>query len=422
MGVKLIVHGALCSSRDRRPAPCRSWSCAEGSNSLGESLKRVYTYLSMRPYMAEAIVDLTQLAQNIATVRARVGERIKILFPVKADAYGHGAVGVAQAAERAGVDYFGVANIAEAQELREAGIKIPILILASSRIAHIAELVRTDVDITLSSLEFARALAAEAQRQGRRVCVQVKVDTGMGRNGALPKDALHICRAIAQMKQLECTGVFSHFACSYSERAEDQQFTRQQIAVFNELLEQLDQENILPPLRHIANSSGFVQYEREVTTGYYNMIRPGILLYGYPEVRRAWTEPIKPILRVRSWIVTENRLPAGSFIGYGRRFQTQRPSRIVTIPVGYADGVIWLLANTGEVAIHGKRAPMVGSISMDQITVDVTDIPEAKVGDEVELIGPQMPAEEIARKIGANFTEVVLTALSKRVARTYRSS
>ncbi len=136
MGVKLIVHGALCSSRDRRPAPCRSWSCAEGSNSLGESLKRVYTYLSMRPYMAEAIVDLTQLAQNIATVRARVGERIKILFPVKADAYGHGAVGVAQAAERAGVDYFGVANIAEAQELREAGIKIPILILASSRIAQ----------------------------------------------------------------------------------------------------------------------------------------------------------------------------------------------------------------------------------------------------------------------------------------------
>jgi alanine racemase len=375
----------------------------------------------MRPYMAEAIVDLKQLAQNIAVVRARVGERIKILFPVKADAYGHGAVAVAHAAERAGVDYFGVANIAEAQELRASGIKAPILILASSRIAHIAELVRTDVDITLSSVEFAQALAAEAQRQGRRVRVQVKVDTGMGRNGALPQDALHICRAIAQMQSLECTGIFSHFACSYSEQPEDQQFTRQQIAVFNELLEQLDRENILPPLRHIANSSGLVQYEREVTTGYYNMIRPGILLYGYPEVRRPWTEPIKPILRVRSWIVTENKLPAGSFIGYGRRFQTKRASRIVTIPVGYADGVIWLLANVGEVIIHGRRAPIVGAISMDQITVDVTDIPEAQVGDEVELIGPQMSAEEIARKIGANFTEVVLTALSKRVVRTYSS-
>jgi alanine racemase len=137
--------------------------------------------------MAEAIVDLKQLAQNIAVVRARVGERIKILFPVKADAYGHGAVAVAHAAERAGVDYFGVANIAEAQELREAGIKAPILILASSRIAHIAELVRTDVDITLSSVEFAQALAAEAQRQGRRVRVQVKVDTGMGAQRRAPQ-------------------------------------------------------------------------------------------------------------------------------------------------------------------------------------------------------------------------------------------
>lgn len=369
--------------------------------------------------MSEAIIDLKQLAQNIATVRARVGERIKILFPVKADAYGHGAVGVARAAEQAGVDYFGVANIAEAQELREAGIKTPILILASSRIAHLAELVRTDVDITISSLEFAQALAAEAQHQGRRVRVQVKVDTGMGRNGALPKDTITICRAISAMPSLECTGIFSHFACSYSEQAEDQQFTRHQIAVFHELLAQLDREGILPPLRHIANSSGLVQYESEVTTGYYNMIRPGILLYGYPEVRRAWTEPIKPILRMRSWIVTMNELPPGSFIGYGRRFHTKRQSKIVTIPVGYADGVIWLLANVGEVVIGGKRAPIVGAISMDQITVDVTDVPEAQVGDEVELIGPHITAEEIARKIGANFTEVVLTALSKRVARVY---
>lgn len=373
----------------------------------------------MRPAMSEALIDLAQLTRNIATVRARVGERVKVLFPVKADAYGHGAVGIARAAERAGIDYFGVANIAEAQELRDAGITTPILILASSRIAHVAELVRTDVDVTLSSWEFAQALAAEAQRQGRRVRVQVKVDTGMGRNGALPQDALALCRLIAQMPALECTGIFSHFACSYSEKPEDQEFTRQQIVVFNDLLAQLDREGILPPLRHIANSSGLVQYESAVTTGYYNMVRPGILLYGYPEVRRPWTEPIKPILKMRSWIVTMNELPAGSFIGYGRRFQTKRRSRIVTIPVGYADGVIWLLANIGEVVIHGKRAPMVGSISMDQITVDVTDIPEAKVGDEVELIGPQMPAEEIARKIGANFTEVVLTALSKRVVRVY---
>ncbi len=376
----------------------------------------------MRLYMSEALIDLKQLAQNIATVRQRLGTHTKILFPVKADAYGHGAVGIARAAEKAGIDYLGVANIGEAMELREAGMTLPILIMSSSRIAHISDLVNTGVDVTLSSLEFAHALHAEAQRRGKIVRVQVKVDTGMGRNGALPGDALAICRALRNMPNLKVTGIFSHFACSYSEKPEDQEFTWHQIAVFNDLLAQLDREKILPPLRHIANSSGLVQFEGDVTRGYYNMVRPGILLYGYPEVRRPWTEPIKPILRMRSWIVTMNELPAGSFIGYGRRFQTKRRSRIVTIPVGYADGVIWLLANAGEVVIHGRRAPMVGSISMDQITADVTDIPEAKVGDEVELIGPQMTAEEIARKIGANFTEVVLTALSKRVARVYITS
>jgi alanine racemase len=369
--------------------------------------------------MSEAVIDLKQLARNIATVRQRLGTHTKILFPIKADAYGHGAVAIARAAEQSGIDYFGVANIVEAQELRDAGIRTPVLILSSSRVAHVPDIVRTDVDVTLSSLEFAQLLAVEARQQNRRVRVQLKVDTGMGRNGALPGDALTICRTLHDMPNLNVTGIFSHFACSYSEKLEDQEFTRHQIAVFNDLLAQLDREKILPPLRHIANSSGLVQFESEVTTGYYDMVRPGILLYGYPEVRRPWTEPIKPILRMDSWIVTMNELPSGSFIGYGRRFQTKRTSRIVTVPVGYADGVIWLLANTGEVVIHGKRAPMVGSISMDQITVDVTDIPEAKVGDEVELIGPHITAEEISRKIGANFTEVVLTALSKRVARVY---
>ncbi|MCI2429751.1 alanine racemase [Candidatus Acetothermia bacterium] len=369
--------------------------------------------------MAEALIDLKQLERNIATVRAHLSPDVKILFPVKADAYGHGAVEIARTAERVGIDYLGVANIGEALELRAAGIQILILTLAASRIEHIPELLSIDLDISLSSLDFARALNTEAVRQAKRAKVQIKVDTGMGRNGALPKEALQICRALQKMPGLQVTGIFSHFASSYSEDPDDQAFTRRQIVIFNDLLAQLDREKLLPPLRHIANSSGLVQYEREVTTGYYNMVRPGILFYGYPEVRRPWVEPIKPILRMRSWIVTVNELPPGSFIGYGRRFQTKRRSKIVTVPVGYADGVIWLLANIGEVLIHGKRAPIVGAISMDQITVDVTEIPEAKLGDEVELIGPQMTAEEIARKIGANFSEVVLTALSKRVARVY---
>jgi alanine racemase len=262
-------------------------------------------------------------------------------------------------------------------------------------------------------------LNAEAEKLGKKVRVQVKVDTGMGRNGALPEQVLPLFRVFRELPRLIPQGIFSHFAVSYSENKEDQAYTHWQIEIFDQLLKDLDREGLLPPLRHIANSSGFIQYYDDVTTSYYNMVRPGILFYGYPEVRRPWTQEIKPILSVRTWIVSINELAAGSYIGYGRHYRTTQPQRIATLPVGYADGVSWLLANQGEVALHGKLARLVGSVSMDQVTIDVTHIPEARVGDEIELVGPNMPAEEVARRMGANFTEVVLTALSKRVARVY---
>ncbi len=380
---------------------------------------RSYTRLTMRPATAEAIIDLAQLRRNFTIVRQRVGSQTKILFPVKADGYGHGAVMVGRAAQQAGLDYLGVANVGEAIELRQAGITMPILILSSSLLSHASELVRAEVDVTVSQPTMAQTLNAEAAKLGKKVRVQVKVDTGMGRNGALPEQVLPLFRRFRELPYLVPQGIFSHFAVSYSETAEDQAYTRGQIRAFTQLLKELDSEGLLPPLRHIANSSGFIQYDGEVSQGYYNLVRPGILFYGYPEVRRPWTQGIRPILSVRTWIVSINELPAGSYIGYGRHYRTSSRQRIATLPLGYADGLSWLLANQGEVALHGKLARIVGSVSMDQITIDVTHIPEARVGDEVEIIGKKMPAEEIARRMGANFTEVVLTALSKRVARVY---
>jgi alanine racemase len=369
--------------------------------------------------MAEAIVDLNQLRRNFSIVRQKVGHKTKILFPIKADGYGHGAVMLGRAAQQAGIDYLGVANVAEAVELRQAGVTIPILILSSSLAAHAAELVRAEVDVTVSNPAMATLLNAEATKLGKKVRVQVKVDTGMGRNGTQPENVLPLFKVFRTLPNLIPQGIFSHFAVSYSEAQEDQAYTQQQIQMFDQLLKDLDKEGLLPPLRHIANSSGFIQYYDTVTAGYYNMVRPGILFYGYPEVRRAWTQEIKPILSVRTWIVSINELPEGSYIGYGRHYHTTRNQRIATLPLGYADGLSWLLANKGEVALHGKLASLVGSISMDQITVDVTHIPEARVGDEIEIVGPHMPAEEVARRMGASFTEVVLTALGKRVARVY---
>jgi alanine racemase len=369
--------------------------------------------------MSEAVVSLSQLRCNVQIVRQQVGARVKILFPIKADGYGHGAVALARAAQNLGLDYLGVANVAEALELREAGITMPILIFSSSRVAHASDLARADVDVTLASPQIAEAIHREAVALGKKVRIHVKVDTGMGRNGALPEEVLPLFKLMRGLPQLIPQGIFSHFSCSFSEQPDDQAYTRNQIKTFNQLLSELDREGLLPPLRHIANSSGLIQYFDEVTTGYYNLVRPGILLYGYPEVRCAWTQAIRPILRVRTWIVSIKELPAGHYIGYGRHYRTPAAQQIATLPVGYADGLIWLLANQGEVALHGKLARIVGGISMDQITIDVTHIPEARVGDEVEIIGDHMPAEEIARRIGANFTEIVLTALSKRVTRVY---
>lgn len=369
-------------------------------------------------HMAEARIDLGRLRRNIEIVKKRLG-KIKLLFPVKADGYGHGAVGVSRLAEEVGVDYLGVANLLEALELRQAGIRLPILILSASRPELAKELIEANVTVTISQVEMAEALERAAAQAKRKVKVHVKVDTGMGRNGVLADEAYDFVLSLGKCPHIEVEGIFSHFSVSYSEDPEDQEYTHYQIRTFNGLLARLDHVGRLPPLRHIANSSGLIQYEEEVTTGYYNMVRPGVLLYGYPEVRRPWTEGIRPPLKLVTWVVSVKKLPPGSFIGYGRKYKTDSERLIATLPVGYADGINPKLACQGEVVIRGQRAPIVGGISMDQLTVDVTHIPQVKVGDEVELIGDAMPAEEIARRIGARFTEVVLVALSRRIARIY---
>jgi len=370
-------------------------------------------------YMAEAQIDIGKLLRNIEIVRSRL-RGVKLLFPVKADAYGHGAIRIAKLAEEAGVDYLGVANLFEALELRQEGIRLPILILSASRPDLAEKLAEADVTVSVSTPEMAGSLEQAAAKAGKKVKVHIKVDTGMGRNGVLAEEAYDFALKLhRECPHLEVEGIFSHFSASYSEDPADQEYTRGQIRTFNRLLEALEAAGRLPPLRHIANSSGLIQYEEEVTSGHYNMVRPGVLLYGYPEVHRTWTAEIRPIMTLRTWVVCLKRMSPGRYIGYGRQYRTDSERLIATLPVGYADGVHPLLANRGEVVIKGRRAPIVGGISMDQLTVDVTHIPGVRVGDEVELISPKLPAEEIARKIGARFTEVVLTALSRRVARVY---
>jgi alanine racemase len=375
--------------------------------------------------MAEARVDLARLEQNIAIVKERLASRgVRLLFVVKADAYGHGAVPIARRAEAAGIAALGVANLQEALQLRQAGVELPILVLGLSHPHHLpllAELGELDIAITLVGLDFARALDREARRRGTQPKVQVKVDTGLGRIGIKPEEALSFFRRLRQFKSLQVEGIFSHLSVAASPRPEDREYTLAQIARFNEVLEKLDRAGLLPPLRHIANSAGLLGYFEEVTSGYLNMVRPGILLYGYPEVEADWTRGIRPIMALRTWIVAVRAVPRGTYIGYGRSFRTSRPSRIAVIPIGYADGLDVRLSNRGEVALPGRgaRAPIVGRVSMDQTTIDVTELRGVAVGEEVELFGEHLPATELAERVGAPCVEAILTHIGGRVARVY---
>lgn len=374
----------------------------------------------MGAHLAEARVDLNQLRTNVRTVQAHIGDT-RLLVPVKGDGYGHGAVETARTIEALGVDYLGVANLYEAVELRDAGIPAPVLILSASHPHHAESLVEADVSVTVSTYELARALERAAAEREATVTVHVKVDTGMGRNGALANEALEFVRFLrTECPHLNIEGVFSHFSVSFSEKPDDQAYTRRQIETFNRVLDELDANGLLPPLRHIANSSGLIQYEAEVTSGHYNMVRTGILTYGYPEVRRPWTDPVQPVMNLVTWVVSLKELPSGSDIGYGRRYTTSSTERIATLSIGYADGLPPGLANNGDVLIHGQRAPIVGGVSMDQVTVNVSDIDGVAVGDEAIIMNGHQPANVIAERLHTGFTEVILTGLSRRVARVYQ--
>lgn len=373
--------------------------------------------------MAEARIDLARLERNAAIIKEKLaGRGVRLLFVVKADGYGHGAVPVALRAQAAGAEALGVANLQEALQLRQGGVDLPIIILGLPHPHHLpllAELGELDISITVAGLDFARALDREARKIGTYPKIQVKVDTGLGRIGVMAEEVLSFFRSLRQFRHLRVEGVFSHLSVATSLKPEDREYTLRQIDRFNDALERLDRAGLLPSQRHIANSAGLIGYFEEVTSGYLNLVRPGILLYGYPEVEADWTESIRPVMSLHTWVVAVRSVPRGTYIGYGRSYRTTRPTRLAIIPVGYADGLDVRLSSLGEVVISGARAPIVGRISMDQTTVDVTRLRDVAVGEEVELFGDHLPATEWAERCSAPCVEVILTHLGRRVVRNY---
>ena len=366
-----------------------------------------------------AEISLAAIRHNIREVKKRLPEGVKLLGVVKANAYGHGAVPVASYLENQ-VDYFATATIEEAIELREHGISAPILILGYVSPSQYSDLVEYDITQTIDSYAQALALEKEAARQNRKAKAHLAVDTGMTRIGfqVTEHDADEAAK-IADLPHIELEGMFTHFSCADQE---DKTYCSMQMEKYDKMTELLAKRGVTIPLRHICNSAGIMEFDDHR----FEMVRSGIITYGiYPseEVKKERLDLI-PALSWKSHVIHVKEVGPGIGVSYGATYVTEKPmTRIATVSAGYADGYPRALSNQGCVLIHGKKAPIIGRICMDQMMVDVTDIPDVQVEDVVTLVGTDgdetITIEEIANP-AARFDYEMLCNISSRVTRVYK--
>ncbi len=373
-----------------------------------------------------AEIDLDALAHNFALIQERAGG-MPLCAVVKADAYGHGAVHCARAMAKAGAAGFAVSCLAEAVELRRAGLGQPIVILGHTQPAFAGVLMENDVSQACFSLEYAEALSAAALNAGGRLRVHIKVDTGMGRIGfAVRTDfdkAVAEMLAACRLPGLEAVGLFQHFAVADSVSPDDRDYTAAQQALFCKAYEALHAAGQEFAVVHCDNSAAVMLHPEwpAALPAEKCMARPGIILYGYDPSGEVRFHCFTPVMRLKTVVSQVKTLAPGESTSYGRHFTAEKPTRIATLCAGYADGYPRLLScGKGIVELHGKPARVLGNVCMDQMMVDVTDIPEAKEGDEAILWGGRVSdsAESIADKTGTIVYEV-LCGVSRRVPRIY---
>lgn len=365
------------------------------------------------------VIDLAALRWNLRQIRAKVGAQVKILSMVKANAYGHGAPAVARALVEEGSDAFGVATLEEGVELRQAGIRTPILVVAGTYVEQLDQFLGNNLTPVVHELDGMQRLDAAVLNQGKTLDVHVKIDTGMGRIGFLANEMGGWLDELKRLKALRLQGIFSHFSTAEDVTGD---FTRAQLVTFSNLVQRLRAESIAPPLVHLANSAATIT----LPDAYFDMVRPGIMLYGiYPSAAMAHQIELKPVLSWHTRIVQLKKVPAGTSISYGQTFVTERESLIATLPVGYADGYSRLLSNRGAALVRGRRAPVAGRVCMDLTMLDVTAIANVQQGDEVILLGRQGGAEISADEMAGwakTISYEVLTSISARVPRIHHHS
>ena len=377
-------------------------------------MKKIHN--SFEYHRSFACIDLTAIKDNFDAVKSLVGSETKVMAVMKADAYGHGAVRVAKALEDR-ADCFAVADIEEALELRENGIKNPVLILSYTSAYQYETLIENNLISTIYSLEDAARLSDVASKLGKICKVHIAVDTGMNRVGFESRpESVDVIEKISRLPNIEIEGVFTHFACA---DCEDKTSANTQKKRFDDFIELLEAKGINIPLKHCCNSAATIDFD-----SHYDMVRVGIALYGlYPSDEvMADKVTLKPAMEVISHIIHIKDVEAGVGIGYGHTYVTSEKRKIATVCIGYADGFNRAFSNKGYVLVRGKRAPVIGRVCMDQIMVDITDINGVNVGDYVVILGENggetLTAEQLGEMCGSFNYEIVCTFMP-RVVRVY---
>ena len=362
-------------------------------------------------------IDLDKISHNFQAVQEKAG--VPVMAVVKADAYGHGAIQVARLLQGK-CAFFGVSSILEALELRRAGLAEPILILGQTPVSAFPAAIREDIRPTIFHYEDAVALSETAAKMGKTALFHFAVDTGMGRIGFLPTpQSADLCAEIAKMPGLQAEGLFSHFATA---DCEDLSRSREQARLFDEFDAMLKDRGVHIPIRHLDNSAGLMNFPN-----HYEMVRSGIITYGlYPSDQvNPGLLHLSPALEWVSRVTHVKELPAGCPISYGGTYVTSRPTKVATVPVGYADGYRRNLSGRFYVLIHGQKAPILGRICMDQMMVDVTHIPNVNLEDRVTLVGnngeESITMEEISA-VADSFNYEFVCGISRRVPRFYYQS
>ncbi|MFC1551742.1 alanine racemase [Candidatus Latescibacterota bacterium] len=361
-----------------------------------------------------AITNLAAYKQNLQKIKSYIGDSVELMAVVKGNAYGHGMTGCAQTAIQSGASWLGVAVSSEGVELREAGITAPILVMTQESREYLSVLIKNGLTISLTSRLMLDELETILAAEGGSCTVHINVDTGMGRVGVTAGEAEELVEAARNIPEVTVEGIYTHFCCA-DEKSDP--FSQRQIELFKGIVQNLEQKGLRPEIVHMCNSAGTLRFPE----AHFDLVRPGIMTYGLiPYSGSSDTLVLEPVLSLKSKISFIKDVYAGTSISYGSTFITKRPSRLATVPIGYADGYNRRMSNRGHAIVNGIAVPVAGRITMDQTVFDITDAGEVHVGDTITLIGTDgdktITVEDHAH-IAETISHEIVTGITGRVSR-----